>query len=515
VVEVLVGLIPLVLALGAFTVPIVYLISRSRLVVMSVGVVASLISLVLSVLIALSAFSSDAPIVFRAGGWPAPVGIVYIADKFTATLSLITCFTGLLIFIYSVSYITDENYPWYTALLLGVLSGILGVVLTGDLFNLFVMLEVTSVSAYGLVMYYRFRANSVMSGLKYAFIGALGTTLYLLAMGLVYSVFGTLNLVDFSLRIREATSPISIQVFSIVMILALWAFSIKSGVFPNHFWLPDAHPAAPTPISALLSGLVVNTGVVALYKFLYLATWSTPDQPLPPLLGEVRYIVSLMAIVMGELSGIIGALLMYIQRDVKRLIAYSTIMNLGYLFMATGCGTKLGVEATLLYVSVHSVAKATLFLSVGVFIKAAKSRDLEKLAGSWRASRVAAIALALSTLTLAGAPPLPGFMAKLALYNALFEYSAPLAVLMVVTSAIGLISYMKLFYTILLASPTSTLVRVDVKLAKLVLAILSTAILAAGVVFAVTPQLLFTVLSSVSEQALNSEVYIQSVISPR
>jgi multicomponent Na+:H+ antiporter subunit D len=384
-------------------------------------------------------------------------------------------------------------------------------VLTGDLFNLFVMLEVTSVSAYGLVMYYRFRANSVVSGLKYAFIGALGTTLYLLAMGLVYSVFGTLNLVDFSLRIREATSPISIQVFSIVMILALWAFSIKSGVFPNHFWLP----AAPTPISALLSGLVVNTGVVALYKFLYLATWSTPDRPLPPLLGEVKYIVSLMATVMGALSAIIGALLMYIQRDVKRLIAYSTIMNLGYLFMATGCGTKLGVEATLLYVSVHSVAKATLFLSVGVFIKAAKSRDLEKLAGSWRASRVAAIALALSTLTLAGAPPLPGFMAKLALYNALFEYNAPLAVLMVVSSAIGLVGYMKLFYTILLASPTSTLVRVDMKLAKLVLAILFTAILAAGVVFTVTPQLLFTVLSSVSEQALNSEVYIQSVISPR
>jgi len=512
VIDVLTGLIPLIPVLGAFAVPIVYLASRSRLVVMSIGVIATFISLVISVLLVLETYSRDIPIVFKAGGWPAPIGIIYIADRFTATLSLVTCFIGFLISLYSISYITDENYPWYTALLLGCLSGILGIVLTGDLFNLFVMLEVTSVSAYGLVMYYRFRADSIVSGLKYAFIGALGTTLYLLAMGLVYSTFGTLNIIHFSLEIREISSPVVVQVFSVVMVLALWAFSIKSGVFPNHFWLPDAHPAAPTPISALLSGLVVNTGVVALYKLLYLATWSTPENPLPQPLGEVKYIISLMATCMGTISAITGALLMYIQRDVKRLIAYSTIMNLGYLFMAVGCGTRRGIEAALLYISVHSVAKATLFLSAGVFIKAVKSRDLEKLAGSWRASRVAAVTLALSILTLAGVPPLPGFLAKLVLYDALFEYSIPLAVLMIIASAIGLVSYMKLFYTILLAPPSSSVVRLDMKLAKLTLVILATTVLVAGLLFTTMLQLLFTVLSDVSEQAINIELYIVSVL---
>ena len=511
--EVLVGLIPLLLAFGAFTIPIIYLVSRRRLVVMGYGALISLISLVISILLVVDMmYSRDTPLVFKAGGWPAPIGIIYIIDRFTAVLSLVTCFIGFLIFLYSISYITDENYPWYTALLLGVLSGILGVILTGDLFNLFVMLEVVSVSAYGLVMYYRRRAISIVSGLKYAFIGALGTTLYLLAMGVVYSVFNTLNVVDFSLRIREVYSPITGFTFAIIMVLALWAFSIKSGVFPNHFWLPDAHPAAPTPISALLSGLVVNTGVVALYKFLYIATWSTPQSPLPHTLGEVKYVISLLATGMGALSAIIGALLMYIQRDIKRLIAYSTVMNLGYIFMATGCGTRSSIEAALFYISVHSIAKATLFLSVGVFIKAVKSRDLEKLAGSWRASTIGTAALAISTLTLAGVPPLPGFLAKLLLYEALFEYSIPLAILMIVASAIGLVSYMKIFYIIILAPSTTSIVHVNMKLAKLVLVVLAVILVTIGSLFTTTPQLLLTILSKTSTQVTdNIQLYIEFV----
>jgi multicomponent Na+:H+ antiporter subunit D len=513
-IEVFLGLIPLIPAFGAFTIPVVYLASRNRLLVMSVGATSTFISLVISALLTISAFSSNEPLVFKAGGWAAPIGILYVADKFTSTLSLVTCFIGLLIFLYSVSYITDDNYPWYTALLLGAISGILGILLTGDLFNLFVMLEVTSVSSYGLVMYYRRRADSILSGLKYAFIGALGTTLYLLAMGLVYSVYGTLNMVDLSVRITTtAITPQVVQVFSVVMVLALWAFSIKSGVFPNHFWLPDAHPAAPTPISALLSGLVVNTGVVALYKLLYLATGSLISQPLPHPLGDIRSIISLMATCMGALSAIIGALLMYIQRDVKRLIAYSTIMNLGYLFMAVGCGTQRSVEAALLYTSIHSIAKATLFLSAGIFIRAAKSRDLQKLAGSWRASRAGAIALAVSILTLAGVPPLPGFMAKLMLFDALFEYWLPLAVLMIIASAIGLVSYMKLFYTILLAPPVSSTRSVDMKLAKLALIILVATILVAGVLFIAMPQELFTLLRKTSEQSIQIQLYREAVFS--
>lgn len=511
-IEILAGLIPLLPAFGAFTIPIIYLASRRRLVVMGYGALISLISLVISISLVVDVYNRDTPVVFKAGGWPAPVGIVYIIDRFTAVLSLITCFIGFLIFLYSISYITDENYPWYTALLLGALSGILGVTLTGDLFNLFVMLEVVSTSSYGLVMYYRRRANSIVSGLKYAFIGALGTTLYLLAMGITYSAFNTLNVVDFSIKIRESYQPIVNSAFAIIMVLALWAFSIKSGVFPNHFWLPDAHPAAPTPISALLSGLVVNTGVVALYKFLYIATWSTPQSPLPHTLGEVKYVISLLTTVMGVLSAIIGALLMYIQRDVKRLIAYSTVMNLGYIFMATGCGTGNGLKAALLYISVHSIAKATLFLSTGVFIKAVKSRDLEKLAGSRKASTIGTIALAISTLTLAGVPPLPGFLAKLLLYEALFEYSMPLAVLMIIASAIGLVSYMKLFYTIILAPPTTSMTRVDMKLAKLVLVIFILVLMTIGILFTSIPQLLFTILSKTSSQVVdNIQLYVEFV----
>jgi len=253
---------------------------------------------------------------------------------------LVTALVMTVMITYSVEYITDEGYPWYITLLLGAYSGMLGVIATSDVFNLFVMLEVTGVSSYGLVMYYRSKAGSIVSGLKYAFIGAMGTTLYLLALAIVYNTYGTLNLVDISLKTHGypgsyiTSGKVMYYTVSIGVItgLAFWTFSIKSGVFPNHFWLPDAHPAAPAPVSAMLSGLVVNTSAVGLFKVLYLIYGGSIMENLVP----VRNTISLLVVSMGAVSALVGSLLMLIQDDVKRLIAYSTVMNTGYIFMSIG-----------------------------------------------------------------------------------------------------------------------------------------------------------------------------------
>ncbi|MEM1720447.1 MAG: proton-conducting transporter membrane subunit [Desulfurococcaceae archaeon] len=504
----LIGLLPFIPVFAAFLLPLIYMASKKRLVVMYYTVIAVTIVLVLSVLVAIEAYRANNPLVFMAGGWPAPIGIIYTVDRFTAALGVVSTVVIAAIALYSVSYIVDDGYPWYSILLLGVTSGILGVTYTGDMFNLFVMLEVTGISAYSLVMYYRHRALSIVAGLKYAFIGSLGTTLYLLAMGLVYSFYGTLNFVDFSLRLVVQPDFMHALAYGIIMVLALWAFSIKSGVFPNHFWLPDAHPAAPTPISALLSGLVVNVGVIGLYKFVYIASWNTPVDPL----NSARRLVLLVTVVMGALSALFGALLMGIQRDVKRLIAYSTVMNLGFLFMGIGCGTSRGLQATLYYIAAHTLAKATLFLSVGVLIKATGTRELEKLSGLGLKYPIAGTALAVSTLALAGIPPLPGFLAKLLLYEALFEYNVILSMMMVIASAIGLLSYMKLFYTILLGVPVVKIVKIDMKAAYVSLVVLTLLVTAFGVAFLFSPQLLQDLFKRAADQvSVGIESYIEYV----
>ncbi len=506
-IELLIGLIPFIPAFTSFLTPLVYLASRNRYIAMATGIAGLTITTILSLLVSIEAYSLDTPLVFKAGGWSAPIGITYIVDRFSALLGLVTSFILLLIMIYSVSYIVDDGYPWYTILLLGNASGLLGVIYTGDLFNLFVMLEVTSVSSYGLVMYYRHRGDSIVSGLKYAFIGSLGTALYLLSMGLVYSYYGTLNIVDFSMRIPIVTSETHYIVFGLIMGISLWTFSIKSGVFPNHFWLPDAHPAAPSPISALLSGLVVNTGIVGLYKFLYIATWSAISDPL----YSVKETVSLIAVVMGALSALVGGLLMMIQTDVKRLIAYSTVMNLGYLFMGIACISELGLLASTYYIIMHSLAKATLFLSTGVFIKIAGSRNINELSGLGSRYIIPGLAFTVSTLTLAGIPPLPGFLAKLLLYNALFEYNPVAAILMIIASSIGLLSYMRLFYIVVLGTPITTKKKIDFKAGMFALAVLSLVIIAVGIVFLLGPEYLELVFGSCASQTINIEEYIINV----
>ena len=481
------GLTPLTPIIGGFTTPIVYLVSKSRRVVFAYAIFFALVTTALSLLVAVEVYGGGSVIVYNAGGWPGPVGIVYVVDEANALLGLLTSTLILLVLLYSYEYITDAGYPWYLIMLLGVESGLLGVVYTCDVFNLFVMIEVTAVSSYGLVMYYRWRASSIISGLKYAFIGALGTTGFLLALALAYAVFGSLNLVDIGLKAMGLQGSVvtgvgvedSALAVGLILALSLWTFTIKSGVFPNHFWLPDAHPAAPTPISAVLSGLVVNAGAVALYKLLYIGFSASSLPAVKP----VVEVVSAITAITGICSALIGGLLMLVQTDVKRLIAYSTVMNMGYIFASLATLSPSGILAFLYYTIIHSIAKATLFLSTGPLIKVAGSRRLDSIAGLGLRVKPAGAALALATLTLAGVPPLPGFLGKLLIYRALFDYSIPLAVAFVVASAIGFISYMRLFYVVLVSPVSSVGKPVRLPLITSILVVLSVALIVLGCVF--------------------------------
>ncbi len=411
----------------------------------------------------------EGPQVYAFGGWPPPLGIVYEVDALSGFLGALTAWIMFGVVIYSTWYMkVGEGLPYYYTLLLGLETGLLGCYYTGDVFNFFVMLEVLSISAYALVGFYRNRPEAVEAAVKYGMIGAVATTVYFIALVFIYGAFGTLNIADLSLKSRAVVeSPFSGGVYgaipvsaAIALALSLWAFTYKSAVFPNHFWLPDAHPEAPTPVSATLSGLVINVGAYAVVRFLYtifgrnsiiaVDTW-------------VRDAFLLTLLVLGVTSGIVGALMMIVQEDVKRLLAYSTVSHVGLIFIGISIGftsvppsvVSTGLTGSLYHILNHSVGKALLFLSVGVLIVASGGkRRLDELAGLGRKYPIITGAAVIGFLQLMGLPPFGGFFSKFLLYEAFMAAGMPIiAALIVAISAVSVLGYSKVIYSIWFRNP--------------------------------------------------------------
>ena len=458
-----VGVLVPLLGGAAFALPLFTLVIKRKVFYDAYIAFFSLVALVLASYNYVLVRAEGKPLLYAFGGWPPPLGISYEVDEFSAVLGVLTASVMFLIVAYSLWYTRFmRGYEWYYTLLLGLETGLLGCLYTGDVFNLFVMLEVLSISAYALVAFYRSRPQAVEAAMKYGIIGATATTIYFIALVFIYGALGTLNMADIALKSRlitagvGPTSPFSNGLFgnafiaaSLAIALSLWAFTYKAALFPNHFWLPDAHPEAPTPVSAALSGLVVNVGVYAVIRFLY--TLFGPKT----FLISFRDAVMWALLVLGIASGLVGALLMAVQSDVKRLLAYSTVSHIGLIFMGLSIGTSsvsedvatLGLTAALYHTVNHSVGKALLFMGVGVFINLLGTRDLDKLSGSGKLSPLVMGAVIVGFLQLMGAPPLGGFFSKLLLYQSLIEAGLIVpAVLVIVISAVSVLGYLKVIY---------------------------------------------------------------------
>ncbi len=507
-----VGLTVVVPIAFAFSLPLYSKIVRgNRGAIASYAILGSVITLVLSVLVAKEVYYSSGPLVYVFGKWVAPVGIVYEVDLLSAVIASVTAFLMFIIALYSYHYLKHEGgIEWYYTLFMGLEAGLIGVLYTGDAFNLFVMIEVTSIAAYGLVMFYRSRGDSVVAGLKYAIIGATATTVYFLAVVFIYATVGTLNMADIAAKLHGipfAVSEVYYHNFAmatgIALILATWAFLVKAAIFPNHFWLPEAHPAAPTPISAVLSGLVVNVGVYSLLRF-YVTIFRAP---LDVGTARILNILSNMLILLGAFSAIFAAVMMNVQKDIKRLIAYSTIVHMGYITAAIGVGTRLSVEASLYHIINHAMSKALMFLAAGVFIQMVGSRRIDDLAGIAKSAPITAFSFAVSTFSLVGIPPMNVFYSKLLLYGAYIEYNIALALVLVLSSIVALIAYVRVLYKMLFEGPKGEPKSED-KLMAAVCLVLALVILITGVM---APVIYQKIISVASVQAMNYQSYIDAI----
>ena len=407
--------------------------------------------------------SSCSVLTYTFGGWPPPYGIAYRVDVASGLLALFTSVVMWFIVLYSVwygKYIDDV--VWYYTLLLGMESGLLGCLLTSDVFNLFVMLEALSISAYGLAAFFTRRPTALEAAFKYAFIGAVITTLYFIATVILYSAYGTLNMADLlGKSTLTSSSRFSGWLFGDItsaslaaIAFTLWVFTFKSALFPNHFWVPDVYSAAPVPVIAAFSGAVEITGVYVVARFMYTLFGAGSILAL----NGYRDSILLVLLVLGVASGIVGSLMMVLQKNAYRLLGYSTISHIGLLYMVLSLGMssvssdvlKTALTALIYHIVNFGLGKVLMISSIGLVSAPAGERDLDKLSGLSRLYPIASIGITMAVFQLIGLIPFGGFYSKLLMYQAFISGGQPiLAIALILISAISSLGYFKIFYALI------------------------------------------------------------------
>jgi len=445
---------------AAFFIPLV-----SRILKWIPDVVANAVMAVLAAMAFLTIGKNG---ICHTGGWMTCPGIDLKLDGF-ASLMLITINTiGLAMALFSVQYMTryTSKLRYYT-LFLGMVAGLNGVVLTGDLFNLYLCTEIVAICSYALVAF-GCEHDELEASFKYAVLGTVASSFILLGIALVYAMLGTLDFADISARLAKDGMSMPL---TLALGLFLCGFGLKAALVPFHAWLPDAHPSAPAPVSAMLSGVVIKTAGIYVLARLAFNVFSV--QLVPDLLLILR--------VLGVVSMVVGVLLAIGQWDMKRLFAYHSISQIGYIAIGLGLGTPLGIAGGLFHLVNHSVFKSLLFLNAGAVEYATGSRDLKHLGGLSKSMPVTAGTSLIASMSIAGIPPLNGFWSKLIIVLACVESGHPwLALAAVLVSLMTLASFLKVQkYAFLDAASAATAKAHEVpflmRAAMLVLAVLCVA----------------------------------------
>lgn len=377
--------------------------------------------------------------VYNVGGWQAPFGICMVIDGLSAFMLTIVNTIAFFVCIFSFRYM--EKYTdigKYFTLFFLMLVGMNGVIVTGDLFNLFVFLEVASIASYSLVAFGT-RAEELEASFKYAVMGTVASSFIFLAIAVLYGFTSTLNMADMARVLSTKQNP---WIISFVSVLFLAGFGLKGALAPFHAWLPDAHSSAPASISAMLSSVLIKTlGIYSILRIFF------------NVIGlSVTYSSALMFL--GALSMLGGVILVISQWDLKRFLAYSSISQIGYIFLAIGLGTPLGIFAGLFHLLNHSIFKCLLFLNSGAIDYATGKRDLREMSGLRQSMPVTSATNFIASMSISGIPPFSGFFSKFMIILAcLQEGRLGYAFLAALVSILTLSSFMKMRKFVFLGEP--------------------------------------------------------------
>jgi multicomponent Na+:H+ antiporter subunit D len=349
--------------------------------------------------------------VYRIGGWQPPYGIVLAPDLIGALFGLMASTVVMAGAIYAVGC-RDKcvSYPAFLPLFLGMTTGLHGAMYTGDIFTLFVFVELMVISSVVLVAISDNKLG-VEAAIKYLLISALGTLFLLVGIAAIYATFGTLTLADIARKLSTGERPLLAQAAAVML---MCAFLLKSAIFPFHFWQPDFHTTAPTPVHAVLSSVVVKVGILGLLRLTNLLF--TVEAPL------IRGLLLILGLI-GIFFGSLAALGTY---DAKRMLAYSTFGQIGFILVGIGWGTPLALVGAVVYAFNHALIKSSLLMLTGAVSSRMpnKSAKLAEIGGAGRGMILTGRLYLLGGLALAGVPPLNGFISKVALIQGGIEASS-------------------------------------------------------------------------------------------
>lgn len=424
----------LLVVLPLLAAPIIAVINRSSIAwAMTLSV--TVCCLIMSVWM-LSGVVDGSVIHYELGGWAPPWGIEYRIDTLNGLVALIVCGIAAATALYAKRSVEQEipkhQIPMFYCAFLLCFLGLLGICLTGDIFNLFVFLEVSSLSSYALIAMGRNR-KALNASFHYLMLGTLGATFFLIGVGLAYGATGTLNMADLSVRLPQAVDT---HLVNTAFALIVVGVALKAAIYPLHLWLPNAYSFAPSVVSIFLSATATKVAIYALIRSLFhvYSVEYVTNTLLPQLL-----------IVMGGVAVLYGSMRAIGQTGMRKMLAYSSVAQIGYMIMGIGFLTEAGLTASLIHLFNHALMKAALFMAAGLFIYRANTATFENIKGLGREMPWTFAAMVIAALSLIGVPGTVGFVSKWQLLQAALEENHwPMVVIILVGSLLAIIYVWKL-----------------------------------------------------------------------
>lgn len=345
--------------------------------------------------------SGGKPIHYWMGGWAPPIGIEFVLDPLNSVLAVVISFIATITCLFSRPFLKDEDWlhigGYYT--LFGLLEvGLCGMIITGDMFNLYVYLEIMSLSGYGLIAIGG--RKSTLAAFRYLLIGTIGASFYLLGVGYLYAITGTLNMADMATRIAPLiTSPLVAMAIGCFIV----GFGIKMALFPLHGWQPDAYTFSHPGASAFIAGCMSKAPAYAMIRFLYFIF--KVDNPI------VSHALDFIGI-LGIAGMLIGSIMALAQYDFRRMLAYSSVAQIGYIAIGIAMGNMYGYIGAVLHIINHAFMKSALFLVIGGIVYRFGEVNLYRLGGLNKKMAISTMTVTFAALSMIGLPPMCGFFSK-------------------------------------------------------------------------------------------------------
>jgi multicomponent Na+:H+ antiporter subunit D len=433
--------------------------------------------------------------VLQVSGWTAPFGITLVADLLAAMLVLMVGVVGVAVTAAAFAGVDPRRETFgYHPLIQILLMGVSGAFLTGDLFNLYVWFEVMLVASFVLMALHRTSAQ-VEAAFKYVAINLIASSIFLTALGLLYGVAGTLNMADLA-RLWPATRTPGVDL--VLAVLFVIAFSIKAGLFPLFFWLPASYHTPPAAIGAVFAGLLTKVGVYALMRIFTLLFQGAPAA------------LFTLLLVMSVATMVIGLVAALNERDFRRILSFNLVAHIGYTTASLSLLTPAALAGGIFYVLHHIVVIANLFLISGVLLRLRRTTDIAGLGGLYRTQPAFSALAMVPIFSLAGVPPLSGFLGKLAILEGIFQAGAHWVGGMVLL--VGLLTLLSMGRTWADAfwRPSETAVDMTTPGRPMLIAISGLSLVTLAITLGAGP--LFELTSRAAHQLLQRDEYVRAVL---